>query len=157
MQGSIANLYDSDKSFGKRTDKEPLKSWTTLDGDVIWFMVSSLTIDTISNGQERSNMMQVTLPSRDGIDPITNHPPCSEDSTGPHCSSENCNIPNRAGIIRDFASDYEDEFQEAQEFNQDMRDGNVDSEDIADDSRWAFMDRALGYLHETDPHWGLSL
>ena len=81
--GSIANLYNSDKSLGRRVDKNPLKSWVAEAGDIIYFMVSGLTKDGKSNVEERSNIVKIALSSEGGEVSII--PPCSEDPTGPHC------------------------------------------------------------------------
>ena len=146
--GSIANLYDSDKSLGKRTGKEPLNSWIALGGDTIYFMVSGLVEGGKSNVEERSGIIKITLPSTDGEDPTIVHPPCEEDPTGPHCTVGQCNIPNRSGIVREIARDDPDQLQEGHELNSES--GDISS----DDSRWAFMDAVLEELHETDNHWG---
>ena len=152
--GSIANLYDSDKSLGKRVDKDPLKNWIALGGDIIYFMVSGLAKDGKSNVEERSQLIKVELPSKDGINPTVVHPPCSEDPTGPHCSVGQCNIPNRSGIVREIARDNSDQFEEGQALNSDREDGDISLSEIPDDERWEFMDTLLTRLHETDNNWG---
>ena len=152
--GSIANLYDSDKSLGKRVDRDPLKNWIALGGDIIYFMVSGLAKDGKSNVEERSQLIKVELPSKDGINPTVVHPPCSEDPTGPHCSVGQCNIPNRSGIVREIARDNSDQFEEGQELNSDREDGDISLSEIPDDERWEFMDTLLTRLHETDNNWG---
>ena len=150
--GSIANLYNSDKSFGKRVDKEPLKSWEAQGGDTIYFMVSTLTTDNISNGQERSNLIKITLPSEDGEDPIVVHKSCEDEPTGPHCPGQ-CNIPNRAGTIRQTARDDPGSLQQGHQLNLNRASNGAPS---ADDSRWKFMDTIVEKLNETDPRWGYT-
>ena len=148
--GSIANLYNSDKSLGKRTDKEPLKSWEARGGDTIYFMVSGLTIDNRSNVQERSNLIKITLPSEDGEDPTIVHQSCEDDPTGPYCPGQ-CNVPNRAGIVRQIARDDSDSLQQGHQLNLNRVGNGAQS---ADDARWKFMDTVAETLNETESRWG---
>ena len=156
--GSIANLYDSDKSLGKRTDKEPLKSWIALGGDTIYFMVSGLARNDKRNDkrnvQERSDFIKVTLPSSDGENPIIIHQSCSEDPTGPHCPGQ-CNVPNRSDIVRQIATDNPNQLQEGHLLNLDRANGGPKSQSSSD-SRWAFMDEVVKTLNGIDSRWGYT-
>ena len=110
--GSIANLYDSDKSFGKRVDKEPLKSWVAESGDTVYFMVSGLAKDDMKNVEERSDIIKVTLDDEG----VIVEAPCSEDPTGPHCPGQ-CNVPDRSDFVRQVARNNPDQLQAAHQLN----------------------------------------
>ena len=151
---SLEKLYNSDKSFGKRTHKSPLTKWIPIPGDKVGLMVSGLIRNEVRNVQERSNMLIVTLPDKSGDIPQAVEEPCSQDPNSSSCP-KNCNISDRTTVIKAIATTYQDASAKAYELrNNYIADGPASIKN--DDLRWEFMDRVVTRLNSTDKRWGYT-
>ena len=149
---TLNNLYEQ---LPQLTDTPELANWKPLPGDKIGFMVSGLARDGLTNVEERSNMLVVTLPDADGKVPINVEKPCSQDPESLLCPG-NCNVPNKITVIDSIVHRafhpvlpwihqlYTKRTSEGPE--------SIDPED----KRWEFMDRVAHVLNSMDDRFGYT-
>ena len=132
-----------------------LRNWVPLPGDRIGFMVSGFAKNNLRNVEERSNMLVVRLPDKEGkvvIEVCSQDEETTENTNIPTCRGT-CGIPNRITIIDSLARQNSEAFNKAHVLNAEkISNGSVEN----DDERWEFMDRVVETLRSTDDGFGYT-
>ncbi len=166
----VVNLDGLYQQLPIRANVSALARWEPLPGDKIGFMVSGLVKGDIKNVEERSKMIRVTLPDKNGkistetcslsdqtventttsTQTTTTTPETTEDTDIPTCSETSCEAPNRISIIDDVVHENRSAFSKAIELNAES--GSVED----DDERWEFMDKVVRTVQATDTGFGYT-
>ena len=148
-----------------RSNVSELANWEPLPGDKIGFMVSGLVKGDIKNVEERSKMIRVTLPDKNGkvstetcslndddtdTSTTTTTSGDTEDTDISACPETACEALNRISIIDDIVHENSSAFRNAIELSEET--GSVED----DDERWEFMDKVIIHLRATDTGFGYT-
>ena len=151
--GDLDGFY---QQLPQRAGISALRNWVPVPGDRIGFMVSGLAKNGLTNVEERSNMLVVTLPNKEGtvvLEVCSQNEEASEGTNIPTCPEGVCQIPNRITIIDSLARQNSDALNKAHALNSEkISAGSVGH----GDERWEFMDRVVETLRSTNDDFGYT-